>query len=113
EPAAGIDLEHLAVAVQVGNVGDLVALQPVLDAVMPRALARRMDWAEMAGEVDLLIVSQFLIVKDHDRVPVDGAFASVPVGRIERVGEIDAGEFGNEVGTDRGDGDAHNRLLRL
>ena len=40
----------------------------MLDAACRAFCAERMDRAEMAGEVDLLLVGQFLVAKHHDRV---------------------------------------------
>jgi hypothetical protein len=72
-----------------------------------------MDRAEMAGEVDLLLVGQFLVVEHHDRIPVDRRLDGVAVGRLQRLGEVETGNLGHEVGRHRLHGDAHDRLLRL
>ena len=85
----------------------------MLDAGVPRLLRRRMDRAEMAGEVDLLVVGERLVVKDHDRITVDRLLDGVAVGGLQRTGKVDAGNLGHEIGMRRLDGDAHDRLLRL
>ena len=36
----------------------------------------------MAGEVDLLLVGQFLVVEHHDRIPVDRRLDHVAVGGL-------------------------------
>ena len=113
EPALAVGLEDLAVAVEVGDVGDLGAVEAMLDAGMPRLLGRRMDRAEMAGEIDLLLVGELLVAKDHDRVAVDRVLDGVAVGGLQRLREVDAGNLGDELRLGRLDGDAHNRLLRL
>jgi hypothetical protein len=56
EAAAVVGLHHVAVAVEIGNVGDLVGRQAMLDGRMPGPLGRRMDRPEMSGEGDLLVV---------------------------------------------------------
>jgi hypothetical protein len=113
EAAACIHIEYLAVAVEVGDVGDLGALETVLDAVMARALRRGMDRAEMPGEIDLLRVGQFLLVEDHDRIAVDRILDGIAIGRLQRLRKVDAGDLGEEVGLGGRDCDAHDRLLRL
>ena len=67
----------------------------------------------MAGKVDLLVVAELLVVEDHDRVAVDRRLDGVAVGGLQRLGEVEAGNLGHEVGRHRLDGDAHDRLLRL
>ena len=85
----------------------------MLDAGMPRLLRRGMDRPEMPREVDLLVVGQFLVVEHHDRIAIDRVLDGVAVGGLQRLREVDAGNLGHEIGCDRRDGDAHNRLLRL
>jgi hypothetical protein len=63
EPALVVGFEDLGIAVEVGDVGDVAGGQAMLYAGMPRLLRRRMDRAEMAGEVDLLLVGERLVVK--------------------------------------------------
>ena len=82
EPAPRIDLEHLAVAVEVGDVGDLGAFQAMLDAVMARPLGRGVERSEMARELDLLAVGEFLAAEHHDRVAVDRRHDGVAVGGL-------------------------------
>src|SRR4029077_487293 len=77
EPALAVGLEDVAVAVEIGNIGDVVARQAMFYAGVPRLLRRRMDRPEMAGEFDLLVVAELLAVKDHDRIPVDRGFDGV------------------------------------
>ena len=108
-----VDVEHLAVAVEIGNVGDLVARQAMFYAAMPGLLRRGMDRPEVAGEVDLLVVGKSLVVEDDDRIAVDGGRDGVVVGGGKRLGEVDAGHFAHEQGMQLLDGDAHERLLRL
>ena len=55
----------------------------------------------MAGEIDLLLVGQFLVVEHHDRIPVDRRLDGVAVGRLQRLGEVEAGDLGHEVGRHR------------
>ena len=64
-------------------------------------------------EVDLLVVGQRLVVKDHDRIAVDRVLDGIAVGGLQRTCKVDAGNLGHEIGMRRRDGDAHNRLLRL
>ena len=85
----------------------------MLDAGVPRLLRRGMDRAEIAGEVDLLVIGQRLVVKDHDRIAVDRVLDGIAVGGLQRTCKVDAGNLGHEIGMRRLDGDAHNRLLRL
>ena len=108
-----VGLHHVAVAVEIGNVGDLVGRQAMLDGRMPGPLGRRMDRPEMSGEGDLLVVAQRLVAEHDDRVAIDRLFDRVAVGGAERPGEVDAGNLGHEVSRHRLGGDAHNRLLRL
>ena len=113
EPALAVGFEHLAVTVEIGNVGDVVARQAMLDAGMPRLLGGGMDRSEMAGEIDLLVVGEFLVVKDHDRIAVDRVLDGIAVGGLQRACKVDAGNLCREIGMRGLDGDAHDRLLRL
>ena len=72
-----------------------------------------MNRTEVAGEFDLLVVGELLVVKDHDRIAVDGGCDGIAVGGLERLRKVDAGNLGEELRLGRLDGDAHNRLLRL
>ena len=85
----------------------------MLDAVMARALGGGVDRAEVAGEVDLLAVVEFLVVEHHDRIAVDGVLDRVAIGGLQGLREIDAGNLGDKVGMGWRDCDAHDRLQRL
>jgi hypothetical protein len=85
----------------------------MLDAGVPRLLRGGMDRAEISGEVDLLLVGERLVVKDHDGIAVDRVLDGIAVGGIQRTCKVDAENLGHEIGMRRRDGDAHNRLLRL
>jgi len=118
EAAARIDLEHLAVAVEVRDVGDLGALETMLDALVARALGGRMDRSEVPGEIDLLRVGQFLAAEHDHRIAVDRLLDRVTIGGLQGLRQVDAGNPGDEVGSGRRrvagrDCDAHDRLLRL
>ena len=70
----------------------------MLDAGVPRLLRRGMDRAEVAGEVDLLVVGEFLVVEHHDRIAVDRVLDGVAIGGLQRLREVDAGDLGDEIG---------------
>ena len=72
-----------------------------------------MDRAEVAGEIDLLAVGQFLLVEDHDRIAIDRILDGIAVRGLQRLRKVDAGNLGDEVGRGWRDCDAHDRLLRL
>ena len=113
ESALAVLFEDVRIAIEVGDVGNLVPHQAVLDPAMPRLLRRRMDRPEMAGEVDLLVVRKLLVVEHDDRIAVDGRHDGVPVGCRQRLGKVDPGNLGEELRLGRLDGDAHDHLLRL
>jgi hypothetical protein len=85
----------------------------MLDAVVAGALPGGMDRAEMAGELDLLVVDEFLVVKHHDRVAIDRVLDGVAVGRLQRLREIDPRDLGREALRDWRNRDAQRSLLRL
>ena len=93
--------------------GDLGAFQAMLDAVMARPLGWGMDRPELAGEVDLVVVRQFLAVEHHDRVAVDRCLDGVAVAGLQRLREIDAGDLGKEAGRAWRNRDAQGSLLPL
>jgi hypothetical protein len=113
EPPLAVGLEHVGIAVEIGNIGDLVGRDPMLDAGVPRLLGRRLDGAEVSGKGDLLVVGELLVVKDHDRVAVNHRLDGVTVGSGQGSGEIDVGNLSHEVGVDRRNGNAHDHLQRL
>jgi len=113
ESAPRIGLQHLAFAVEVGDIGDLVRIDAVLDVAMPEPERGRCDRAEVARKGDLLLVDQFLVAEHHDRITVDRILDGLPVGRAQRLCHIDAADLGDEVGMHWRNGDAHDRLPRL
>ncbi len=68
---------------------------------------------KVARKGDLLLVDQFLVAKDHDRIAVDRRLDGLRGRRVQRLGHVDAGNLGHEVGMSWRNGDAHNRLPRL
>jgi hypothetical protein len=113
QPAAAVRLQYVSLAVEVGDVGDLVRLQAVFDVVMACPLGRGLDRPEVAREFDLLVVTERLAAEDHDSVAVDRILDGVAVVGLQRLRKVDAGNLGHEVRTHGLDGDAHNRFLRL
>ena len=113
EPASRIGLQHVAVAVEVGDVGDVARFDPVLDVAMAQLQGRGGDRAEIAGEGDLRVVVEPLLAKDHHRIAVDRILDDLPVGGAKRTCGIDAGNLGDEIRMRWRYGDAHGRLPRL
>ena len=53
---------------------------------------------KLRAKVDLLVVGQRLVVKDHDRIAVDRVLDGIAVGGLQRLCEVDAGNLGHEIG---------------
>jgi hypothetical protein len=71
------------------------------------------DRTEVACERYLRVVIQLLVVEHDRRVAIDGLLDGQAIDWGEFVGDIDAGDLGEEVGTGWRNRDAHNRFLRL
>lgn len=104
---------ELGGAVEVGDVGEIGALQAMLDAGVTRALRLGMDRTELGREIDLLRIVELLPMKHDDRIAVDGAHDGVAVGGWQRPREVGIRDPGEEPGSCRRNGDAPNRLPRL
>jgi RecB family endonuclease NucS len=113
EAAPRVGLQHVAVAVEVGDVGDLVGFDAVLDVAVPELQRRGFDRAEISREGNLAVVVERLAAKHHDRVAVDGIFDGLPVDRAQRFRQVDAADLGHEFAMHWRNGDAHDRLPRL
>ena len=65
--------------------------------------------AEMAGEVDMLLVGDDLVGEDQDEMLGPGVDHRLPRGGIHRPAHVDAPDLGAERRMAGDDGDGHGR----
>ncbi len=93
-PPAVIGAEQLAVEVDVRDVGHLLVLQPLLvDIHHAAGLLQR---AERLAEGHLLVVVQLLVAEDEDGIAVHRPVDLGAEGRVRRLAQVDALDFGSE-----------------
>src|SRR5580700_9309803 len=99
---------HAAWAGVLGDVGDDDDLRAAWDAP---ALAEDVEFnfAEAAGEGDLLLGRDVLVAEEDDAVVVVGTLDGREGCGFERAGEIDAADFGAEDGGCGDDFEGHGR----
>ena len=94
-----------------GEVGDVAELQPITQAAVLRlghlSCQRDFQFAEVAAELQLLLVSQWLVTECQYGVAVHACLHGGNLVAGERLRDVDAGHFTNEDRMHRTDADAH------
>ena len=106
QPAAVVARHRPVVLVEVGDVGE-GGRQPVLVGGAQAGVQRQLDLAEAAGEGELLLVVDVLVVEHQHRVSVHAGMDRGDLGGGEGAAHVDAGDLAGKARADLADGDGH------
>src|SRR6185295_9922563 len=103
--------EWLVVAVQVRHIGER-SRQPVVRGGAQRIAHRVFQWAERAGEGEVLLVRERLVMEDQYRVTVHPVMDLIHLRWRQGLADVDALDLGADVGRYRTELDGHGGELR-
>jgi hypothetical protein len=106
QPPPVVAGEHLVVLVEIGHVGKGGGQTQSPRLAQARA-DRVLDLPQTAGEGELLLVVDRLVVEHEHRVPVHSGMDRRHLIRGQRLGHVDAFHFGGEARADLASDDGH------
>ena len=111
QPAAVVARHRLVVLAKVGHVVHQ-RVEPLFVILGDGAAGRVFDLAEIAGESDLLLVGDVLLVEDENRIAVHAFVDRRDFVARQRPAQIDARHFADKDRVDLADRNGHRRRPR-
>src|SRR5215831_17596573 len=104
-PPPALFAPDLVFEIEIGNVGNFLAHAQRCDLTMdPNRYVKR---AEVAREVEMLILQKMLIREDEHRVFCESIFDRAVFGGFNLLRQIDVADLGSKTRRDRKNGDSH------